>query len=364
MRAGKHPGRNGRADRHTEGGLSVKRSILAVGLMSATLPALAAGPDVNLAGTFGISLSWYEQHNDPDIDTTDVDLENNASNFRITAATQEVGIRAFAVYERGASNDQLGVEDVREFFGGVSGQYGTLVAGRKSTEYKLAGSRLDPFYNTSAASLDGRFVAEGASYGLSRLTTGFTPNTVSYTSPVLYGATVNLGGFVHDNDSDDGVGDEADFAVGIGYANSDLWGLDAGVQVLDINGNVVPFSPPGEGSAVRAHVSLGQGLWTVGASFEQIDAEFLSDPRQYAFLSGTYQLFEALRLAATAGMVNAGDDDVATPDGVGGSIGMFWDVTKNLNAYWALRYVGLDSADNEDNATLAAGAKFTFDVDL
>jgi len=343
----------------------VKRSILAVGLMSATLPALAAGPDVNLAGTFAISLSWYEQHNDPDIDTTDVDLENNGSNFRITAATQDVGIRAFAVYERGASNDRQGsdAEAVREFFGGVGGQYGTLVTGLKATEYRLSGQRLDPFYNTSVASFDGGFSAEGASYGLSRLTTGYASNTVAYTSPVLYGATVNVATFVTDNDSDDGVGDEPDFAAGIGYANSDLWGLDAGVQVLDINSNVVLYAPQA-GSAVRAHVSFGQGLWTAGASYELIDADFLTDPRQYAFLSGSYQLFEALRLAATAGMVNAGDDDVATPDGVGGSLGMFWDVTKNLNAYWALRYVTLDTADNEDNATLAAGAKFTFDVDL
>ena len=345
----------------------MKRTILAVGLMSATLPASAAGPDVNLAGTFAISLSWYEQHNDPDIDTTDVDLENNGSNFRITAATQDVGIRAFAVYERGASNDRRGseAEAVREFFGGVSGQYGTLVTGIKATDYRLAGQRLDPFYNTSAATgADGRFASEGASYGLSRLTTGYTPNTVAYTSPVLYGATVNVATFVADNDSDDGVGDEADYAAGVGYANSDLWGLDAGVQVVDFNGsNNIQPGPVGEASALRAHVGFGQGLWSVGASYEIIDSEFLDDSSEYAFVAATYQVYEALRVAVTAGTVDAADDDFVS-DGAGGSLGMFWDVTKNLNAYWALRYVALDTDDDETNATLAAGAKFTFDVDL
>src|SRR5687767_1877762 len=96
------------------GRVSVKRVVLAFGLLGAALPASALQPEVNLRGTFALSLSWYEDHTTT-IDTTDVDLENNGSNFRIAASAQETGIRAFAVYERGASNDQLGVEDVREF---------------------------------------------------------------------------------------------------------------------------------------------------------------------------------------------------------------------------------------------------------
>lgn len=337
----------------------MKRVVLAVGLMCTALPALALGPDVNLAGTFAISLSWYEDHTDT-LDTTDVDLENNGSNFRISAAAQEVGVRAFAVYERGASNDQLGVEDVREFFGGVSGQLGTLVAGRKATDYRIAGERLDPFYNTSAASFNGLFAAEGASYGLSNLTNGYTSNTVGYTTPVLYGVTGNLAFYVNNNNNQQGVGDELDFGAGVGYANSEWLGLDVGVQFLDINGNVVTGSPPGESSALRAHVSLGRELWTFGASYEQVDVEFEDNPRQYAFLSASYQLFEALRIAATAGSVN----DTPTSDGAGGTLGLFWDWTKNLNNYWALRFVTLDNAANEDNLTLATGIKFTFDADL
>jgi hypothetical protein len=339
--------------------------------MSTALPALALGPDVNLAGTFAISLSWYEDHSDslPPADTvTDVDLENNGSNFRISAAAQEVGIRAFAVYERGASNDRTvaegNIEDVREFFGGVSGRLGTLVTGRKATDYRIAGERLDPFYNTSAASFNGRFASEGPSFGLSGLTSGYTSNTVAYTSPVLYGVTGNLGVFVNDRNNNQGTGDEADFAIGAGYANSDWLGLDAGVQALDINGDVVSGSPVGEATAVRVHASIGKALWTVGLSYEQVDLDLVEDPRQYAFVSASYQLFEALRLAGTVGNVEVDDADFAVTPGTGGSLGMFWDVTKNLNAYWALRYVQLDNAVNEDDATLAAGMKFTFDADL
>jgi len=337
----------------------VKRVVLALGLMSSALPALALGPDVNLSGTFALSLSWYEDHTDT-LDTTDVDLENNGSNFRIEAAAQEVGIRAFMAYERGASNDQLGVEDVREFFAGVNGRLGTLVAGRKATEYRLTGQRLDPFYNTSAASFNGLFASEGASFGLSNLTNGFTSNTVAYASPALAGFSFNAAGFVNNNNSNQGVGDEVDIGLGLGYANSDWLGLDAGVQWLDINGNVVTNSSPGESTALRAHATLGKALWTFGVSYEMIDVDFEENPRQHAFLSASYQLFEALRLAATAGSVT----DTPTSDGAGGTLGLFWDVTRNLQSYAALRYVVLDNVADETNATLAAGVKFVFDVDL
>lgn len=334
--------------------------------MSATLPALALGPDVNLSGTFAASLSWYEDHTDT-IDTTDVDLENNGSNFRITAAAQEVGIRAFMAYERGASNDRnentgTGIEDVREFYAGVSGQYGTLVYGRKATDYRIAGERLDPFYNTSVASFNGLFASEGASYGQSNFTNGYQSNTVGYRSPVWGGFSGNLSAYINDNTNNQGVGDDADFGIGLSYANSDWLGLEAGVQALDINGNVVrPLgAPTGELDAYRLHATIGQKLWSFGLSYEMVDVALEQDPRAYAFISGTYQLTEALRLAATAGNVNK----TPSTDGNGGSLGVFYDLTKNLTTYGAVRYVALDNAVNEDNFTVATGVKFTFDTDL
>jgi predicted porin len=341
----------------------VKRVVLAFGLLGAAQPALALKPDVNLSGTFAASLSWYEEHTGT-LDTTDVDLENNGSNFRIGAAAEEQGIRAFAVYERGASNDQLGVEDVREFFGGVTGRIGTLVTGRKATEYRLSGQRLDPFYNTSAASFNGTFAAEGASFGLSNLTNGYTPNTVAYGSPSFGGVTVNAATFINNNSNNQGVGDEADFGLGIGYANSDWLGLEAGLQFLDLNGNVVSGAAAGASQALRLHASVGRKAWTVGVSVEAVDVELEEDPRTYAFLSGSVQLYETLRLAATAGAVRDTRDPVATAEGMGGSVGLFWNLTQHLETYAALRYVTLDNAAEQDSGTLATGMKFTFDVDL
>jgi predicted porin len=359
--------RGGRAVQ--EGEKPVKRFIVASGLtLAAALPAHALEPDVNLSGTFGLGLSWYEDNNVNSGTVTNLDLSNNASNFRITAAAQEVGLRAFMAYERGASNDRneqqgTGIEDVREFFGGVSGRYGTLLYGRKATDYRLAGERLDPFYNTSLAGFNGQFASEGASYGLSGFTNGYTSNTIAYRSPALYGFSGNVGTYVNDNNSQ-GSGDKADFAGGIAYANSGWRGLDVGVQVLDINGNVVQPPPFGNVNAYRLHGTLGEKLWALGFSYELVDVAAEAKARQYALVSGSYQVMQELRIALTYGHVSNTPDTVNGYDGNGGAIGLFYDVTKNLSTYAGARHVVLTNGNQNATTTAAAGVKFIFDVDL
>ena len=345
----------------------MKRLILACGLACVTLPALALDPDVNISGTFGLGLSYFKDDSALG-EVTDTDVENNASNFRITAAAQEVGVRAFVAYERGASNDQVGVEDVREFFGGVSGWLGTLLYGRKATDYRLAGERLDPFYNTSVAfnpslAAGGGFASEGGGFGLSNLTNGFTSNTIAYRTPVYGGFSGNAAGYVSDNSSQQGTGDEVDFGAGLGYTNTGWLNLDGGLQVLDINGAVVAGSPASESTALRAHGSIGANLWAVGASYEMVDVATESGARHYFFLAGSYQLFEELRLAATYGRVS-NTPSVTGFDGNGMTLGGFYDITRNLSMYAALRHTALDNAASNTATVLATGVKFIFDVDL
>lgn len=337
----------------------MNRIVLALGLMIAAPMALALEPDVRLSGTFALSLTWYEDESRLG-DTTDLDLENNASNFRISAAAQEVGIRAFMTYERGASNDALGVEDVREFYGGLQSRYGTLLYGRKATDYRLAGERLDPFYNTSVAGFNGEFANEGAGYGLSNLTNGFTSNTIAYRSPAARGFSGNLAAYINENNDREGEGEETDFGAGIGYANSGWFGLDAGVQHLGVRGNVVAGTPAGARDATRFHVSVGHRVWALGLSLERIAVRDEAEARLHAFLAGSYQVLEDLRFALSLGSVS----DSPSTDGSGGTVGMFYDVTKHLTAHLALRHVTLDNGNENATTTAAAGVRFVFDVDL
>ncbi len=340
----------------------MKRCLSLVALLSLAGPAAALDTEVNLSGKFGLSLSYFNSNDAAPGSLTDVDVENNGSNFRVSASAQEGGINTFIAYERGASNDQLGVEDVREFFGGVSGSVGTLIYGRKATDYRIAGARLDPFYNTSVAGFSGGFASEGASYGLSNLTNGYTANTISVHSPVAGGFSGNLAAYINENDNLTSTGDKADYGLGVSYANSDWLGLDVGAQMLDLNDSSQrPVTNSlGDGNAYRLHASIAEKLWAVGLSYEIVDVKAEQNPRNYAFLSATYQISEKWRLAAAVGH----EADTPTADGTGLTFGAFHDLTRNFSYYVAGRYVTLDDAADTKNATLATGVKFVFETDI
>lgn len=345
----------------------MKRVVLAVGLGLTAPVALALDPEVTLSGTFGLSLSSFE-FDGRTLQRRDTDVENNASNFRIAAAAQDLGIRAFIAYERGASTERTNaeggtaVEDVREFFGGVSGAWGTLWYGRKASDYRVAGERLDPFFNTSVAGFNGQFASEGAGYGLSNLTNGFVSNTIGARTPEFFGFTASGAAYV--NDQDTTTGDRADYAAGLGYANSDWLNLDAGVQVLDVNSTApVVVTAPGPTQAYRLHASLGANVWAAGLSYEIVDVEAEPEARHYVFVAGSYQVLESLRLAASYGGVDKTNPDTGF-NGNGATLGAFYDVTRNLTAYAAGRVVKLDNAEDATSTTLATGVKFVFDVDL
>jgi predicted porin len=322
-------------------------------LLAATVPAHALEPEVNLAGTFAIGLSHFSS----DLNGDDLDLENNASNFRLTAALQEVSWRAFIAYERGANNDGA-TEAVREFFGGVRTAYGTFLYGRKATDYRLAGERLDPFYDTSVTGFNGQFASEGPSFGLSALTDGFTSNTIALRTAEYAGVTANAAVYINDLPEPN---DKHDVALGVGYSRSD-WGLDLGVQYLSLNAPAVfPGSgvanTPGPGQAIRSHGSLMVGHWAIGLSYEIVDVDAETDARNYFFAAASYQLFDSLRLAAAYGRTSD------TPfDGNGGTVGAFYDLNRHFGTYVAARYVNLDSGDT--TTTFAVGVKFVFDKDL
>ncbi len=325
----------------------------AVSLFAAST-ASAIETDVVLSGSFAASVSYFS----PDPGSSDFALKNNASQIGIFASAQQQGYRGFINYERGfdrfsATSTNTDDRDfVREFFGGIShASYGTLSIGRQSSAYKLSGRRLDPFYDTSLAGFNGQFFNEGASFGLSNLTNGFTSSTASYTSPVIFeGISVNGAYYFKDGN------DSNDFGLGGSYENVG-YDLTAGIQYVRSEGQVVYGFPAPGGNAVRAHAGWG-GLadWNFGVSLEYVDIEGVEDGRKYGFASATYQLTPELKLAAAIG------DTADTPfDGQGATLGAFYTFFKDLTVYTGGRYVTLDAVDS---FTLATGISYTFDVDL
>lgn len=319
-------------------------------------PASAVETDVVLSGSFGASVSYFETDNNG----SDFDVENNASSIGLFGSAQEGGIRAFVNYERGFdrfNNTSTNTEDrdfVREFFGGVThADYGTVTLGRQSTAYKRSGVRIDPFYDTSLTGINERFANEGASFGLSNLTNGFTSNTLAYASPAFGNWSGNVAVYANDNGSAQGDNDN-DFGIGGTYEDIDA-GYHVGAQYLDVNGNVVFGFPVPGGQALRVSGGYGQNNWSLGASAEIVDID-AGDKRKYLFVSGTYQWNADLQLAAAVGSTKD------TPfDGEAITLGAFYEVFKNFNTYAGLKFAMLDP---DDTMTIATGLRYSFEVDL
>jgi predicted porin len=95
-----------------------------------------------------------------------------------------------------------------------------------------------------------------------------------------------------------------------------------------------------------------------------VDVAVEADARQYGLLSASYQVLESLRLALAYGHVGNTPNTVGGYDGDGGTLGAFWDVTKNLSTYAGVRHVVINNGNQDATTTVATGVKFIFDVDL
>lgn len=350
-----------------------KTVVAAAGVMLAGVvtPALALETSASIYGDFRLSLGYF----DTDGAGSGTDVDNNNSHGGLRVMVREGDLAAFIQYERLLDNDDGSPdgESARQFFGGVTGRYGTLSYGRQATQYKLSGQKLDPFYNTSVSGIAGSTdTINGAGYGLSALTndsvgSGFINNQIAYVSPDLNGFRVNTAVFVDDGN---GSGEKHDYAAGVEYA---VEGLTIGLQALDVNsgvnaGSVQNFSniglAPASGrvEALRYYAAYAADGWGLGASYETLDLHAGLEDRAYAFLSGWYGLTDRLRLAAALGHTE--DTPFA---GMSYTLGASYTVLENFNVYLAGRHVDRKSGNtqlNSDTQTYALGVSYTFDIAL
>ena len=333
-------------------------------LFALASPALAVDYRASFDSVLAFSVSEYSS----DVMGDDSNGHSNGSYAGLSLSAAQSGYRAFLIYEYGFERFNESVPNTvpgdheREFFGGVSTPYGTLGYGRQESFYREAGREVDPFHDSSVAGFNGIFAAEGASYGLSNLTNGFNDETLAYASPSFAGVTVRASYFM------DAAGDEdEDYGLGVRFAPEDS-GLIAGIEYLDSRGGDAIFGV-GKGvpyDAVRAYGSYRWDVFSIGASFEQVDVENEADPRKYGLLSASYTIMSRLTLATTFGLLkDVVPNAAANPDGIDGeglTFGAFYEVTPRFTTYAALRGVRLDS--DADTETYALGLSYRFSYTL
>lgn len=328
-------------------------------------------PELTLSGYFAGSMRNLDSNFEPAED--DLEGTNNASRLNLKASLQVQQLTSFAVYERGLRNDKAGIEPDRQLYIGLETPYGLLTAGKKASAYREAGEKLDPFYDTSVAGFNGRAMSEGASYGLSNLSNGFSRSEFAYVSPQIAGnLRLNASAFVSDKRAPN---NETDTALGAVYALPGIGGaanvLTAGVQYLSIeNGSAfvlgnsrlndrAPVSgTPGPSDNVRVHGAFTTPRFSLGASFEHIDVKAERKARGYLFVAGSYALDDATRLAASYGRLEfkAGSPALS---GDGYSLGVFRKIASNINGYVAGRRVLLDGPGTTTSIAVGLSANFS-----
>ena len=341
------------------------RALLLLASSLLALPVFAAiEPELTLNGYFAGSLRYLET----DFEKTTEDRfegTNNASRVTAKASVKTGFATAYAVYERGLRNDKAGIEQVRQVYLGVDTDYGRLLAGKKASEYRLTGERIDPFYDTSVVGFNGRAYAEGGSYGLSNLTNGFSRNMVSYTTPLLFDTlSFNGAAFINDKDSPNdqvdysggglfttkGFGEGSQVTVGGQYLEiknpgSFAAGNTARNELLGVGGS------PGLSTSYRVHAAYAATKFSVGVSFESVDVKAENKARRYGYGSVTYALTETLRAAASYGRIEVGSNGPAI-GGDGYSLGLFRKFSDSVNGYIAGRNVDLDRLGNTSSIAL------------
>lgn len=343
-------------------------------LLAASTTALAQTPELTFGGYLAGSLRDLDSDFEPAEDS--FEGTNNASHLNLKAALKSETLSGFLFYERGLRNDKAGIEPDRQLYLGLDTPYGRLTAGKKASAYREAGERVDPFYDTSVAGFNGRAMSEGASYGLSNLTNGFSKQGIAYTSPeILGGLQLNGGAFIGTKKSPN---NKTDAAAGAVYTLKNLVGegslLSLGAQYLKIeNGTAFALGnsrlndrapvggTPGASDNVRVHGAFVTSRFSLGASFEHIDVKAEPKARGYLYVAATAALSPETRLAVNYGRLDFKTGSPAL-SGDGYGIGLFQKLNDNVNAYVAGRRVSLDGPG--DSTSLAVGLSINFSTQL
>jgi hypothetical protein len=272
--------------------------------------------------------------------------ENNASRIGLKGTLGEAdGITAFYHLQVGANIDGAGdAFTQRFFFAGIKGDFGKLVYGRTSTPFKMAGLKVDPFYDTSAGAGLG-----GATYGLSGLTNGWTDNSLAFSTPKFGAFSANAGIYFDDSNAD-----EHDANIGVAYAKD---AFSAGIQYINIGSTGVIAKSSPDSSAIRVHAKYSKDAWTFAGSIESIDPA-AGKKQQYIYLSTTYQATKKLKVAGSFGKV---DDVSATANGDGVNLGLFYQLLKKTNIYLVYSNVSIDGGSDRDTLAIGVSHKFAFE---
>ncbi len=297
----------------------------------------------------------------------------NAGFLAFTAAEDlGNGMKALAKYNFNVRADDAS-QGVRDAYVGLTGGFGTVLAGRMSSPYKSSTVKWDPFLAT--------FAQARGSNGMSKYHNSYVPNALAYANkfgPVKVVAAVVFDEAADDTDATSTSGDHAKslsvnvpvgpVEVAVAFLDMSEFGTDPGSPAVgptagpdgiwgtaDDTGNVdaVPASENGDETAVKAGVKYAAGAITAAFQYETIDTG-AADNTDFMYLTGSYAM-GANTFSASYGTVDNGTETDAYM-----ALGMKHAFSKKTSLHVAYRVSDDDSAADADVNAVGAGMRVKF----
>lgn len=324
----------------------MKKNVIALAVAAAMFAPLAAQADVAVSGVLQAELDNVSG------DAVEGMLLTNGGRGKIEFKASEDlgnGMKAMAKYGADATVDGSAIAQ-RDAYVGISGGFGTILAGTMSNPYKSSTVSWDPFLETGAQAR-GNF---GMSANKGLLHSGYTSNAIAYANK--FGMANVVAAIVVDETNDDN--DPA--AYDNGHAGSFSVNMPVGPVEVALAYIKVPALGD-ESSATKLGVKYTAGAIGVAFQYETLDAAIAdhgNDGETYTYINGTYAA-GANTFAVAYGMNTASYVGGSDAENTYLSLGVIHGFSKSTQAYAAMVNTSNDAA-NADVSTLAVGLRVGF----
>lgn len=330
----------------------MQKKLLTIAVAAALAAPVAAMADVTVYGVMHYSYDWVDgaqslgnANKDVSEDATGVSRESRIG-FK---GAEDLGGGLKGVWQiegkvDSSANDKLAF---RNTFVGLAGGFGTILAGRHDTPYKLSTGKLDPFadragdYNMVIGSFNGAVVSDERA-----------PQTIAYVTPNWSGFSGAIAYVSHYFNDRNGDGNENDRALSAmlmydnaGFFASAAYEYATGNNVLGALGAPAAVLGGDEPNSTAMKVGLGYTFsgFTLGGVYENIDVDpgkgAKSFDRDAFYFTGTY----AFGASAIKGFYGWADDIEDTKNTAADMWGVGYDYNLSKRTTLYALYTGINN---------------------
>jgi predicted porin len=328
----------------------MQKKLLTIAVAAALVAPVAAMADVTVYGQMHYSYDWvdgaqsFDGTKDVSEDATGVSRESRIG-FK---GAEDLGGGLKAIWQiEGKVNNSADNIAWRNTFAGLSGGFGTVLAGRHDTPYKLSTGKIDPFtdrvgdYNMLIGSFNGAVISDERA-----------PQTIAYVSPNFSGFSGAIAYVSHYFNNNVGDGNENDRAISamVMYDNAGFFASAAyewaeGNNVLGALGAPAVVLGGDEPNSTAMKVGLGYTFagFTVGGVYENIDFDpgkgARSTDRDAFYFTGAY----AFGPSAIKGFYGWADDVQRTKNTGADMWGVGYDYNLSKRTTLYAMYTGINN---------------------